>query len=289
MDFLSKNLYTSMKNYYIINTYARGKKMQKKMIFFDIDGTLITEGTHRLPQSTVKAVEKAKENGHLLFINTGRTFFNIGQDIRSIGFSGYVCGCGTYIHYNEAPILSYTIPHETCLEIINLLRECQLSAMFEGTNGVFFDYSRPATGDLARLQAKFGAENFDISKSWDNPDLVFDKFVTWKDERCDFKTFITKITENFDYIDRGNGFGEVVPKGYSKATGIQFLQNYFGISLENCFAIGDSTNDLPMLEYVPNSIAMGNSTPILFDKVAFVTKNIEDDGIAYALKHYGII
>ncbi|NRY46482.1 hydroxymethylpyrimidine pyrophosphatase-like HAD family hydrolase [Clostridium beijerinckii] len=44
-----------------------------------------------------------------------------------------------------------------------------------------------------------------------------------------------------------------------------------------------------MLKYVKNSIAMGNSTPLLFDLVSFVTKDIEDDGIKYALKHYNII
>ena len=44
-----------------------------------------------------------------------------------------------------------------------------------------------------------------------------------------------------------------------------------------------------MLEYVKNSIAMGNSHPLLFDLVSFVTKDIEEDGISYALKHYNII
>lgn len=44
-----------------------------------------------------------------------------------------------------------------------------------------------------------------------------------------------------------------------------------------------------MLEYVENSIAMGNSTPLLFDLVSFVTKDIEEDGISYALKYYNII
>jgi hydroxymethylpyrimidine pyrophosphatase-like HAD family hydrolase len=44
-----------------------------------------------------------------------------------------------------------------------------------------------------------------------------------------------------------------------------------------------------MLEYVKNSIAMGNGNPLLFDLVSFVTKDIEDDGIDYALKHYKII
>jgi hydroxymethylpyrimidine pyrophosphatase-like HAD family hydrolase len=44
-----------------------------------------------------------------------------------------------------------------------------------------------------------------------------------------------------------------------------------------------------MLEYIDNDIAMGNSHPILFDLVSFVSKDIEEDGISYALEHYNII
>lgn len=51
--------------------------MSRKMLFFDIDGTLVAEGTHYLPQSAVNAIRKARENGHLVFINTGRTRFSI--------------------------------------------------------------------------------------------------------------------------------------------------------------------------------------------------------------------
>ena len=259
------------------------------MIFFDIDGTIITENTHIIPKRTVKAIKKARKNGHLAFINTGRTFFNVTENIRSIGFDGYVCGCGTYIYYNGQPLLAKSIPHETCTEIVDKLRECKIQAAFESCNYIFFDQTKPAIGEVAKLRNQFGLQGFDVTKSWDDPDLVFDKFVVWLNEDSDFETFYSYITKDFDYIDRGNGFGEIVPKGYSKATGIKFLEKYFDIPLEDCYAIGDSSNDLPMLEYVPNSIAMGNSTPFLFDLVSFITKDIEDEGIEYALEHYKII
>lgn len=263
--------------------------MNRNMIFFDIDGTIVTEGNHIIYQSTVDAIQKARENGHLTFINTGRTFFNVTEDIRSIGFDGYVCGCGTYIHYNGEALLAKSIAHETCLEIVQKLREYKVEALFEGLNDIYFDQKEPSNSDLAELKSKFGAQGFDITKSWDHPELIFDKFVVWINEDSDFEAFYSYITNEFDYIDRGNNFGEVVPKGYSKATGIEFLQKYFNISLENCYAIGDSSNDLPMFKYVPNSIAMGNGTPALFDLVSFVTKDINDDGIMIALEHYGII
>lgn len=263
--------------------------MDRKMIFFDIDGTIVTEETHRCPESTVKAIKKARENGHLTFINTGRTFFNVTEDIRDIGFDGYVCGCGTYINYNDKQLLYRSIPKEHCIEIVQKLREYKVHALFEGLNDIYFDYTRPDAGRIAAIKAEFVSRGFDVSKSWDDPELNFDKFVTLMDENSEHEKFHSYITKEFDYIDRGENFGEIVPKGYSKATGIKFLQEHFNIPLENCYAIGDSSNDLPMFEYVPNSIAMGNSTPHLFASVSFVTKDIEEDGIEHALMHYGII
>lgn len=263
--------------------------MDKKIIFFDIDGTIVTEDTHIIPQTTIQAIKKARENGHLTFINTGRTFFNVTEDIRSIGFDGYVCGCGTYIYYNDEPLLAKSISKETCFEIAKKLRQYEINGIFEGTNSIFFDQTRPALGELGKMKDRFGLQGFDVSKSWDDPDLNFDKFVVWINEKSNFEAFCSYISKAFDYIDRGNNFGEVVPKGFSKASGIKFLQEYFDIPLENCYAIGDSSNDLPMLEYVPNSIAMGNSTPFLFDLVSFVTKDITDGGIAHALSYFEII
>ena len=263
--------------------------MNRKIIFFDIDGTIISEDTHLVSQNTVNAIKKARENGHLAFINTGRTFFNVTEDIRDIGFDGYVCGCGTYIYYKGETLLAKSVPHETCAEIVDKLRECKIEAVFEGCSDFFFDETKPETGKFARLKHKIGLTEGEVTKSWDDPNLVFDKFVLWIKEDSDFETFHSFITKDFDYIDRGNNFAEIVPKGYSKATGIKFLEEYFNIPLEDCYAIGDSSNDLPMLEYVPNSIAMGNSTPFLFDLVSFVTKDVEDNGIEYALEHYKII
>lgn len=81
-------------------------------------------------------------------------------------------------------------------------------------------------------------------------------------------------------------FLEIIPLGYSKATGIQMIADYLNIPVENAISIGDSTNDLPMLEFTKESVAMGNSNPLLFDVVTFITTDIRDNGIENALKHF---
>ena len=64
----------------------------KKVIFFDIDGTIVTEDERALiPESTVRAIKKARENGNYTFINTGRTIFNVQDRIKNLGeFSAYI-------------------------------------------------------------------------------------------------------------------------------------------------------------------------------------------------------
>ena len=62
----------------------------RKILFFDIDGTLITDdGKRYFPDSAKEAIQKARENGHLAFINTGRVFCNVTEEIRSAGFDGF--------------------------------------------------------------------------------------------------------------------------------------------------------------------------------------------------------
>ena len=46
--------------------------MKQKILFFDIDGTLIDEETDQVPESAKVALAKAKEKGHLLFLCSGR-------------------------------------------------------------------------------------------------------------------------------------------------------------------------------------------------------------------------
>ena len=86
--------------------------MEQKLLFFDIDGTLITEGTGKIPESTKKAIKMAKEEGHLLFVNTGRTRTSLPEKITSLNFDGYVCGCGTNIFFGDQELLSAKLSNE---------------------------------------------------------------------------------------------------------------------------------------------------------------------------------
>lgn len=263
--------------------------MNKKILFFDIDGTLITKETYKMPNSTRRALRKAKENGHLVYINTGRVYSIVDPYIRDIGFDGYVCGCGTYIQSGDKVLLAKEIEEQECKRIIDILRECKIDAVLEGKDDVYFEKKDSLPIDFKRMKEHFEKRGFGIRKDWDSVSLQFDKFFAMANRESNIQGFYKGLEQKYEIIDRENDCFEVVPKGYSKGTGIEILLQYHNIPLENSFAFGDSSNDLPMLEYVANSIAMGDSDSSVYDAATFITKNVQDDGIEYALEHFGII
>lgn len=259
------------------------------IIFFDVDGTLITEDARMLiPESTRYAIAETRKKGNLTFINTGRTAFNISPKVRELGFDGYICGCGTYIEYNGEVIYRSKLTQDFCRETAELMRRCRVTPVYEDTEGYFFDDKLPVTDDLRDFLENFVESGIDISRRVDDDDFTFDKFVIWVNDECDFDLFKSEIGKNFSIIDRGNGFYENVPLGNSKASAIDKLLSRLNIPIDSAYAIGDSMNDLPMLEAVPNSIAMGGAE-LLYPYVSYITTPIEQDGILNALRHFDLI
>ncbi len=261
----------------------------KKIVFFDIDGTLVTEDEFKIiPDSTRRALSKARENGNLLFVNTGRTRFIVGDEIRELGFDGFICGCGTYIEIGGEERFYSDLSHEFCRETAAQLRECGCIPVYERRDTLFFERMFDEHPSINLFRSVFLDSSIPTDRFSDEEDFSFDKFVIFTDENTDMLRFRELIGKNFSIIDRGGGFYENVPLGCSKATGIERVLKMYGIPIENAYAIGDSMNDLPMLKAVPNSIAMGGGEA-LYPYVAYVTAPILEDGIEQALAHYGII
>ena len=265
--------------------------LKRKMLFFDIDGTLIPEGRSFVPDSTYKALVRAHDHGHLLFINTGRTWFNVDPYLRELPFDGYVCGCGTYICYHGRQLLSRTIPHDRCIKLIQLMRLCNIPGFYEEKEHIYFDTHAYAANDTILKDARrmFGTKAFEFPDDIHDPSFTFDKILAFLRPDSDIETFRKYSDDFLEYINRGHGIAEITQKDCSKATGIRFLCDHLNIPLEHCFAFGDSPNDLSMLDYVPVSIAMGNSTPAVKERCSYVTDDVEHNGIYNAMKHFGLI
>ena len=62
----------------------------------------------------------------------------------------------------------------------------------------------------------------------------------------------------------------------------------FGMELDRAYVFGDSMNDLSMFQYAKHTIAMGNHAKGLDPFTEYVTAEVEKDGIAQAIRHYGL-
>lgn len=260
--------------------------MKGKIVFFDIDGTLLSEVTRCIPESAITAIHLLQENGHLAFINTGRALSFIDKEIFDIQFDGLLCGCGTYVSYHNDVILHHKFSNTMCMHIVELLRKYKIDAILEGKDKSYGDVYHKINTQIFR---DFVADFKHPYDTWEAKDLSFDKFFIYSEDSKAMLQFQKELEEQIIFINREKGFFEAVPKGYSKATGMKEMADYLGVDLKDTIAIGDSNNDLMMLEAAGISIAMGNAPKHIKEKVDFVTKDVDNNGIYHALEHFNLI
>lgn len=263
--------------------------MERSVLFFDIDGTLLSEVTGKIPESAVQALRAAQRAGHLLFVNTGRTICSIPAEIRRFPFDGFLCGCGTGLFYKDEELFAHSIPKQRGQEIIRKLMECNLGGLAEGPEDVYFPSRITRFDSLERSRRYFRQKGMGIELPIESRDYIYDKLFVYADTQSDLEEFLEFIREDMEPLDRGDNAYEVIQKGYSKATACRFILEKMGFTLDQAYVFGDSSNDLSMFEYAKHAVAMGKHADVLEPHTEFVTKTVEDGGIAYALEHYGLI
>lgn len=270
----------------ILREKLRERKM--KLIFFDVDGTVIEEQTKKMPPSTKRAIEKARKNGHICVINTGRTWKMVNGIITNdTVFDGYVLGCGTMVTYRDRVLFHKIFARELACRIVESLRRNEIDAVLEGGENNFCDgperIHTPLFHDfIADLQKNdYG--------TFENSPGHFDKLFAYTENTAGMDAFIEEFSAELDFVDREGGFYEIMPKGISKASGMRFLAQHLQIPMCDTVAIGDSSNDIPMLECANISIAMGNGSEEVLKMADYVTGRADQDGIERALGWLGVI
>jgi Cof subfamily protein (haloacid dehalogenase superfamily) len=258
--------------------------MSKKIIFFDIDGTLFAPDIG-IPKSTLNAIEKLLENNHIPVICTGRSRAMIPNYMVDLGFQGVIAGAGTYISYKDK-IIHQVIQDSKCAEKVrNLLIEGNISFILEGPEYIYYDSEQDERDEyIDSAISNLGMEKF---KAIDDGDVKFNKISA----RVAKDSVVNPILkENYDMIihDAFNVI-EMVPKGYNKAVGIQKMIEHLDISQKDTYAFGDSTNDIEMLDFVEYGVAMGNGYSQVLERAKYTTKSIYEDGIYYGLKEFDLI
>ena len=288
--------------------------MERKILFFDIDDTLMEGKTHSVPDSAREALEKAHKNGHILYINTGRCKSFTQRILYDLPFDGFSYACGAHIEYHDEVLFEKFVPEEDIRFIGDALLKTGIQGIFQGPDLCYF--CEPAYLELARLTGADAAPHPDnafagreiypnlanfLDKTYKEDytapmhlfyedDMKVNKLVSFWTDPAAHDAFI-RLTEgkSYQYIENKNGFTEILPLQYTKASCMDYLLDYFKIDQKNCFVFGDSPNDLPMLTHVGTAVAMGNSYDSVKEVSDYVTTDIDKDGVWNAMKHFGII
>lgn len=260
--------------------------MSRKALFFDIDGTLLSEKTGQVPQSTTEALQKARALGHLVFVNTGRTYGELRDILPLVEADGWLCGCGTYLLVDGQVSYHRMMPREQVERICQAALACDVDLFLEGRDGctVLSEESRFPVGRRMR-RSSIG----ELFIRQEGEATVAEKFCVIGDGKSRLKEFFRQAGPEITVIDRGHDFYECVPAGHSKATAIDRVLEQYGLELSDAYVFGDSSNDLSMFEHVPNAVLMGNHDPVLEPYASFVTKEVEADGVRYAMEELGLI
>lgn len=259
----------------------------RKAVFFDIDGTLMDEHAE-IPESTRQAVRMLRANGHYAFICTGRTKgFVRDPNLLSIGFDGMIAGCGTYIEYSGKELFYYRMENAKVQKSLSVLRKYEMPVILEGKEYLYLDFEEFKGNPYAlRVKREMGEYLLPITgneKSWE-----ISKFSAAGTEET-YPLAVRELEQDYDVLVHGPHAIEFVPKGFSKASGVEHACKMLGIPREATYAVGDSVNDLQMLSYVAHGIAMGNATEETKAVAEYVTDDIHADGILNALRHYELV
>jgi len=263
--------------------------VSKKALFFDIDGTLLSEVTREVPESAKRALQTARSCGHLVFVNTGRSCSELGE-IRALLdplADGWLCGCGTYVEVGGKVLYHRVMPEEQSRRVRKAIEDANMDGILEGKEGCYVGSPDSRFPEGRRFRK--GLEWAIKSTNWNESCGEAEKFCVIADDQSDRAGFFRSLGLDIDMIDRGGGFYECIPAGHSKATGIDVILETYGLKLEDAYVFGDSTNDLPMFEHVPNAVLMGKHDKELEPFASFTTKNVEQDGIWYAMEKLGLL
>lgn len=266
--------------------------MAIKLAVFDIDGTLVTHGTHILLDSTTQSIHKLQEKGIRVAIASGRALYSFDQQILDqVEFDYLISANGAYIYdqKNQKEIYRHRYDQNLVEVFTKRIEEENGSLMYQMRNN---GYSYVDFNGLAQVMLEY--LNMDESKII-NQDFNQTRHLEEDPHhiiaRIPDEAFAT-IVKEFPQLK----FTKFLPEKYdvndhsiNKANGIKHIIKKLGIGLDEVIAFGDGLNDLEMLSEVKLSVAMGNAEPELKKVADYVTANSEDHGIKQGLVHFGII
>ena len=268
------------------------------IVFLDIDNTLIDLNGY-IPESAVYACKMAQENGHQIFMCTGRSLCEIYPKLLQMNFDGIVGGAGTYVELRQQVLADRPMREEDVSEIRTYLDDHDIKYILQ-TNDAMYGEEQAFKGLFSLLdgsgEAKTGAAKVfrDVFRQIERMDTIkrvnklmyLESPVSYEQVAADLKKY--RVLTNSVGKDTDTS-GEISELGITKATGMHLIQEKLRLDRMDILAVGDGSNDMEMIDYAGIGVAMGNASDQLKEAADYVTADIHEDGIYRCFQHFHLI
>ncbi len=254
-----------------------------KIVFFDIDGTLIDINKKEMTKRIEETLIRLKQNKIIICIATGRPlksvphFPNVEFDAFLTFNASYCCTKNEIIYKN--PIAPFDVQ-----KIIENAKKIHrpvsiASATRIGANGKdqdLIDYFA-ISNQLVEV-----VEDFDDLRKEEIYQIMMGCYKEEYDQ-------VLNDVEGAKITAWWPRAVDIIPSNGGKGSGVEKVLEYYHLKKEEAIAFGDGTNDIEMLQAVGTGVAMGNATNDVKDIADDICKSVEEDGIYFYCKKYHLI
>ena len=283
--------------------------MSKKIIFFDVDGTLVDVRPSReyIPESTIRAIKETRKKGNLCFLCTGRSKAEIYPYILDVGFDGIIGAGGGFVEIGDKILYHKQVSLNEVTHVVDFFDTNGFDYYVESNGGHYASKNliprleRIIYGDLendpnaVKLKEESPSHFIEaLKEGYDLHRTDVNKICFLEHDAFPFETVYKEFEKEFNVIHCtvpmfGDNSGELSVPGVNKQYAIDKLIKHLNIPKENTYAYGDGLNDIDMLEYCQYGIAVGNAKEALKEIADEVTEDIAEDGIYNSMKKHGLI
>lgn len=256
-----------------------------KVVFFDIDGTLFSHSQGCIPESAREALAELRADGIKTVIATGRHKVDLKTlPTADLSFDGYIALNGQMVLDESMRLVAGTPINAAEAEILTMaFKAKKIPFLIQTENQKYMNFIDGLT------QEAIDKGEFTLPKpsAYDaEGDAIFQLCAFVGD---DDRELLDSILDEC-HITSWSPIGiDIVPKGGGKSVGIGKFLDAEGIDRAQAMAFGDGENDIDMLEFVGVGVAMGNGGDHVKQVADYVTSDIDEDGIANGLRHFGLI